>query len=382
MKMTKFITPEIIFGNGSIDQAGDSCLRLGAKKVLIVSDPGVIEAGWADKVITTCEEAGLSYSTFFEVTTNPSDLEVQKGSQTYVENECDAVIGIGGGSVLDVAKSIAIIATNGGEIAQYEGVNQIAHPLPPLVMISTTAGSGSEVSQFSVIVDSERKKKMTIVSKSLVPDISITDPLTLMTKSSYLTASTGLDVLSHAIESYVSVAATPLTDVQAKNAMKLVSSNLRPSVASKTNEEAKLHMAMASLQAGIAFSNAILGAVHAISHAIGGRFQLAHGVINSVLLPYVMDFNLIACPKRYKEIAKAMGKDVTGLSDEEAGREAIDMVRRLSKDIEAPQTLSALGITEDDLPLIAEDAIEDACMITNPRDISTKDIIAICKQAL
>ncbi|MGO4886459.1 iron-containing alcohol dehydrogenase [Anaerobacillus sp. MEB173] len=381
MDIKKFVTPEIIFGKGAIEQVGESCLRLGAKKVLIVSDDGVIDAGWLEKTIHCCRQVGLNYATFYNITTNPKDFEVEKGRQVYEAEECDAVIGIGGGSVLDVAKAIAVVATNGGNISDYEGVDQIDVPLPPMIMISTTAGSGSEVSQFSVIVDSKRRKKMTIISKSLVPDIAIIDPYTLTTKNHALTAATGLDVLTHAIEAFVSVASTPLTDVQAKNAISLVAQYLRPSVASRTNEEAKTAMAMASLQAGLAFSNAILGAVHAMSHAVGGRFPLSHGEVNSVLLPFVMEFNFIAAPKHFLYISELMGVDVRGLTEVEAGRKAIELVRRLAEDIGAPQRLSDMGLKEEYIKEMSLIAIEDACMITNPRDITVKDVEYLFSQA-
>lgn len=369
MHIKKFVTPEIIFGSNAISQVGEACLRLGAKKVLIVSDLGVANAGWLEKIIQTCKDSHLPYATFTDITTNPKDTEVVKGVSVFRENECDAIIGIGGGSVLDVAKAIAILATNSGKISDYEGIDKIEKPLPPMVMVMTTAGSGSEVSQFSIIVDSERKRKMTIVSKTLVPDIAIIDPFTLMTKDSALTASTGMDVLTHAIEAYVSIAATPLTDVQAKNALYLVTNYLRPSVASKTNMEAKEAMAMASLQAGLAFSNAILGAAHAISHAIGGRFPLPHGEINAILLPHIMDFNFIAVPKRFTEIAEIMGIDTRGLTQREAGNRAVAFVNQLSEDIGIPKRLRNIGITEDEINLISQPALEDACMITNPRDM-------------
>ncbi len=379
------MSPEIIFGKGALEHVGESFLRLGAKKVLIVSDTGVCNAGWVEQVIDNCLNTGLEYSTFFNLTTNPKDYEVTYGAQVFEENECDAVLGIGGGSVLDVAKAIAIVATNGGEINDYEGVDKLIAPLPPTIMASTTAGSGSEVSQFSVIVDSKKKKKMTIISKSLIPDISITDPLTLSTKDSSLTAATGLDVLTHAIEAYVSIAATPLTDVQAKNAIQLVGQYLRPSVASRSNEEAKHEMAMASLQAGLAFSNAILGAVHAISHAVGGRYDLSHGEVNSILLPYVMDFNLLAKPERYVEIAQLLGVDTRSLQPMEAGQKGIEFVRQLIKEVGAPQRFSDLGLQtpdEESMSEMATMALEDACMITNPRDITTKDIRDIFSRAL
>ncbi|GER68566.1 alcohol dehydrogenase [Weizmannia acidilactici] len=382
MHINKFVIPEIIFGKNALDQAGEACLRLGAKKVLIVSDKGVANAGWLDHVIEICRNSGLPFATFTDITPNPKDTEVIKGCSVFVENECDAIIGVGGGSALDVVKAIAILAANGGKISDYEGIDKIEKPLPPMVMIMTTAGSGSEVSQFSIIVDTERKRKMTIVSKTLVPDIAIIDPYTLVTKDSALTATTGMDVLTHAIEAYVSIAATPLTDVQAKNALALVSNYLRPSVASKTNMEAKEAMAMASLQAGLAFSNAILGAAHAISHAIGGRFLLPHGEINAILLPHIMDFNFIAVPKRFTEIAEMMGIDTRGLTQRDAGNAAIHFVKQLSIDIGIPERLNEVQFSEEDIDLISRTALEDACMITNPRDMDLEQVKTILRNVL
>lgn len=380
--INKFVMPEVIFGHNSLYQVGESCIRLGAKNVLIVTDRGVMEAGWTDVVEKSCKNAGLSYTSFNEITTNPKDYEAELGANVYVENECDAIIGIGGGSAIDVAKAVAILVTNGGTISEYEGVDQIKKPLPPLIMAATTAGSGSEVSQFSVIVDSKKKKKMTIISKSLVPDIAIIDPLTLSTKHDHLTASTGLDVLTHAIESYVSVAATALTEVYSRNAIRLVSKYLRPSVASRLNKEAKEHMAMASLQAGLAFSNAILGAVHAMSHSVGGRYPLLHGDVNAVLLPHVMDFNLLAAPQKFCDIAELLGEHTEGLSVYEAGKKAIEHVKQLSLDIGAPQSLSEMGLEETILRELSCLALNDACMITNPRDIKEKDVERLFHQAL
>ncbi|EID42699.1 iron-containing alcohol dehydrogenase [Parageobacillus thermoglucosidasius] len=381
MNIHKFVMPEVIFGNGAIEHAGESCLRLGATNVFIVSDPGVIEAGWLDVVIRSCKQANLQYTVFNDVTMNPKDVEVEKGCKAYIENECDAIIGIGGGSPLDVAKAVAILVTNGGKIHDYEGVNKIRKPLPPQVMIPTTAGSGSEVSQFSVIVDTLGQKKMTIISKSLIPDIAIIDPETLSTKNAHLTASTGLDVLTHGIEAYVSLAATPLTDVQAKNAISLVSEYLRPSVASKINKEAKTKMAMASLQAGLAFSNAILGAVHAMSHAVGGKYPVLHGDINSILLPHVMEYNLLANPKKFADIAAFLGVDIRGLSHMEAGRKAIECIKQLTMEIDAPQRLSDIGLEKDEIPHMSLVALDDACMITNPRDVTAEDIEEIFRRA-
>lgn len=382
MKMHKFVMPEIIFGSGSIKQVGESCLRLGAQKVFIVTDPGVISAGWLERVTESCKTANLSYSIFSNITTNPKDYEVEQGVKEYIAAECDAIVGVGGGSAIDVAKAIAILTTNGGNIHDYEGVDKITSPLPPMVMVATTAGSGSEVSQFSIILDSTHHVKISIISKSLIPDIAIIDPETLVTKNSLLTATTGLDVLTHAIESFVSIAATPLTDVQAINAMKLVTKYLRPSVATKLNIEAKEKMAMASLQAGLAFSNAILGAVHAMSHAIGGRFQLPHGDVNAILLPHVMEYNYIAAPEKFLQIAQIFYEESCEINYVNAGEKVVQYVKKLSKDIGAPQRLSDFGLTENDADTISEYALEDACMITNPRDVTKEDVKTLFIQAL
>ncbi|SFA39429.1 1,3-propanediol dehydrogenase [Anoxybacillus pushchinoensis] len=381
MNIHKFVMPEVIFGNASIQQVGESCVRLGATNVFIVSDPGVMEAGWLDVVVRSCRQAGLSYTTFHDITINPKDKEVEKGCRIYLENECDAVIGVGGGSSIDVAKAIAILVTNGGRIHDYEGVDKIRYPLPPQVMVPTTAGSGSEVSQFSVIVDTEAEKKMTIISRSLIPDIAIIDPETLSTKSPHLTASTGLDVLTHGIEAYVSLAATPLTDVHAKNAISLVAEYLRPSVASKMNIEAKINMAMACLQAGLAFSNAILGAVHAMSHAVGGKYNLLHGAVNSILLPHVMEYNLLANPKKFADIALFLGVDIRGMSNMEAGNKAIEHVKQLTMDIGTPQRLADIGVEKDQLKRMSVSAFHDTCMITNPRDVTIEDIEELFRKA-
>lgn len=382
MKMYKFVMPEIIFGSGSITQVGESCLRLGAQKVFIITDPGIITAGWLEPIIDSCQKAGLSYAIFSDLTTNPKDYEVERGVQQYLVAECDAIVGIGGGSAIDVAKAIALVATNGGKIHDYEGVDKINRPLPPLVMIPTTAGSGSEVSQFSIILNSEHKIKMSIVSKSLIPDIAIIDPETLVTKDSLLTATTGLDVLTHGIEAFVSIAATPLTDVHALHSIQLVTNYLRPSVASKANIEAKEKMAMASLQAGLAFSNAILGAVHAMSHAIGGRFLLPHGEVNAILLPHVIEYNYISAPEKFLQIAQILYPHKEDISIVNARDLIVEYVRKLSEEIGAPQRLRHFGLSEEDADVISRYAIADACMITNPRDLTVEDIKTIFLHAL
>jgi 1,3-propanediol dehydrogenase len=289
---------------------------------------------------------------------------------------------IGGGSPIDCAKAVALLSTNGeGDIRPYEGIDKITRPLPPMVMAPSTAGTGADVSQFCIITDTERRLKMVLASKSLVPDISITDPLLLTTKDRELTAHTGMDALTHAIEAYLSVAATPLTDVHALNAIRLISRNLRESVASRTNLRAKEAMAMASLQAGLAFSNAVLGAVHAMAHQLGGMLDMPHGEVDAILLPYVMEFNFIAATERYVDIAVAMGQEVAGLNRREAGLRAITAVRALACDIGIPGSLAEIGVKPEDISQLSANAMKDACLVTNPRDTTMADIEALFRRA-
>lgn len=382
MNISKFVAPEMIFGQGALSQVGECAGRLGANKVFLVSDRGVVQAGWVDRAAPYLEREGLTFQVWTGVSPNPKDYEVEVGAREYEKSGCDAVLVIGGGSAIDAAKAVAILASNGGHIGEYEGIDRIAKPLPPMVVVPSTAGSGSEVSQFSIIVDSRRKVKMAIISKSLVPDIAITDPLLLLTVDSRLTANTGMDALTHAIEAYVSVAATPLTDVHALSAIRLIAEHLPASVASQTNAGAKEAMAMASLEAGLAFSNAILGAVHAMTHQLGGLLDMPHGEANAILLPYVMEFNMISSQARYADIAAALGESIAGLSRRQAALRAIAAVRDLAGDVGVPRRLSEVGLDADYIPRLSENAVRDACLITNPRDASLGDIEGIFRAAL
>lgn len=365
-----------------MSQVGESALRLGANNVFVVSDEGIINAGWVEQVLAYLKAVNLKYEVFYELTSNPKDYEVAKGLDRYLGSGCDAILAIGGGSPTDVAKAIAILATNGGTIQDYEGINKVSRPLPPILALPSTAGSGSEVTQFAIVVDKQRKLKMTIISKSLVPDIAIIDPEILQTKSAELTAATGMDALCHAIESFVSLAATQLTDIHALNAIRLISGNLRQSVACRTNLEAKSNMAMASLNAALAFSNAILGAAHAMTHQVDGLLDKHHGQSNASILPHVMEFNLIACPEKFKLIAGAMGQDVSGMDTISAAEKAVESVRRLVADIGLAKGLAEFGLKEESIPELSRNALKDACLITNPRDIDEKEIEAIFRKAM
>jgi len=382
MNISKFVAPEIIFGRGSLSQLGESVLRIGASKVFLVSDEDVIKAGWVDLAVHYLHAAGLETEIFSALTTNPKDCEVRDGARHYQASGCDGIVAVGGGSPTDVAKAIAILASNGGILQDYEGINKISRPLPPMVIAPTTAGAGSEVSQFTIIVDTARKLKMSIISKSLVPDIAIVDPELVQTMDVKLAAATGLDAFTHGIESYVSLAATPLTDIHALKAIQLVSSNLRRAVADRHDMEANTNMSMASLTAGLAFSNAILGATHAMTHQVDGMIDQHHGETNASILPHVMEYNLVACPEKFRDIAVAMGEDVSGLNTMAAAEKAVDAVRRLIRDIGLEKGLGEIGLTEEFIPLLSENAVKDACLVTNPRPASREDIAAIFRKCL
>jgi len=382
MNISKFVTPEIIFGLGSLSQIGESAVRLGAGKVFVVSDEDVINAGWVDKALHYLNAAGLKSEIYSSLTTNPKDFEVVEGTKRYLASGCDAIVAVGGGSPTDVAKAIAIIAANGGVLRDYEGINKITHPLPPMLIVPSTAGAGSEVSQFAIIVDTERKLKMSIISKSLVPDIAIVDPDLLRTKDSMLAAATGMDALTHGIESFVSLAATPLTDIHATKAIQLIASNLRRAVNDRQDMEANTNMAMASLTAGIAFSNAILGATHAMTHQVDGLLDEHHGEANASILPHVMEFNLPACPERFRQIAWALGKDIREMPIKEAAHLAISGIRDLIADIGLAKGLGDMGLKEEFIPTLSRNAMNDACLVTNPRTATVEDIESIFRKAL
>ncbi|OGU14124.1 MAG: alcohol dehydrogenase [Geobacteraceae bacterium GWC2_53_11] len=382
MNISKFVAPEIIFGRGSLSQLGESVIRIGASKVFLVSDAGVIKAGWVDQAVHYLHAAGLETEIFSSLTTNPKDCEVTEGARRYRESGCDGIVAVGGGSPTDVAKAIAILATNGGVLQDYEGINRISHPLPPMVIAPSTAGAGSEVSQFAIIVDTARKLKMSIISKSLVPDIAIVDPELVQTMDSKLAAATGIDAFTHGVESYVSLAATPLTDIHALKAINLASRNLRQAVSNRHDMEANTNMSMASLTAGLAFSNAILGATHAMTHQVDGLIDQHHGETNAAILPFVMEYNLSACPEKFRDIAEAMGENITGLSVMAAAERAVVAVRQLISDIGLAKGLGNLGLAAEFIPLLSENALKDACLVTNPRAASREDIEGIFRKCM
>jgi alcohol dehydrogenase class IV len=378
--LLKFDVPEVIFGLGALSKIGQCAKRLGGEKVFLVTDPGIIEAGWVDETIKYLEKEDLKYVVYDNVVTNPRDFQVETGAQLYLQKECDVIVTVGGGSPIDTGKGVAILASNFGSIHDYEGCNKITHPIPPMVCAPSTAGTGADITQFAIVTDTTRQVKMTILSRAIMPDISLIDPRLLHTKPRDLIASTGVDTLTHAIEAYVSSLSWPLTDPHAIHAVELVMQHLPTAVKSK-DMEALEGMSIACLEAGIAFSNAILGAVHALAHPLGGFYDIHHGMANSILLPVVARRNLEHSPDKYARIAVAMGVKANGQSTTELGLQVIEIIERLLADIELPTRLSQLGVKREDIPRMAEMAQEDVCLLTNPCSYSKEEIEAMYLEA-
>jgi alcohol dehydrogenase class IV len=381
-RVSKFLVPEIVFGHGALSESGFAARRLDARRVFVVTDPGIIEAGWLAELQRHLDDSNLPYVVWHGVTPNPKDHEVAAGYLAYQDSGADVIIGLGGGSVIDAAKAIAVLSTNGGHILDYEGVDRVTEAIPPLIMIPSTSGTGADLSQFCVITDTARLVKAILIGRALVPNISITDPRLLVTMPEELNAATGLDALTHGIEAFVSKAASPLTDVHALTAIRLVADNLLRTIDVPDDTGARAGMAQASLEAGLAFTNAILGATHAMSHQVGGALDLPHGVLNGVLLPHVMQFNAGENPHRFVPIAAALGVSVKRLSPEDAANAAADLVRELADSVGIPKGLGDLGVTAEDIPGLSCNTLGDACLTTNPRHASADDISAIFHAAL
>jgi len=377
-----FIPTVSLMGVGSSKEAGEQAKALGATKLLIVTDAGLAKMGVADMIKSQLEAAGLSAIVFDGAEPNPTDKNVADGVKVYRDHGCDGIVSLGGGSAHDCAKGVGLVIGNGGDIRDFEGVNQSTKPMPPFLAINTTAGTASEMTRFCIITNTDTHVKMAIVDWRCTPNIAINDPVLMVGKPASLTAATGMDALTHAVEAYVSTAATPITDACALQAIRLISEYLRPAVANGQNLEARDRMAYAEYLAGMAFNNASLGYVHACAHQLGGFYNLPHGVCNAILLPAVCEFNLIACPQRFADIAVALGENVAGLSTVEAAAKAIASIRKLASDIGIPSGLSALNVKEEDLPIMAENAQKDACMATNPRKANLNEVIGLFKAAM
>ncbi|MDK0831548.1 L-threonine dehydrogenase [Clostridium perfringens] len=379
----KFFMPAIsLMGADCLKDAGDQVGELGFKKALIVTDKVLGQIGIVKKVTDVLDNKNIEYAIYDETKPNPTVKNVNDGLALLKEKECDFVISLGGGSAHDCAKGIALLATNGGEIKDYEGVDKSKKPQLPMVGINTTAGTGSEMTLFAIITDEERHIKMALVDKHLTPIIAVNDPMLMLAMPKSLTAATGMDALTHAIEAYVSTSATPITDACAEKAIELISNYLVNAVENGQDVEARDMMAYAEYLAGMAFNNASLGYVHAMAHQLGGFYNLPHGVCNAILLPHVQEYNKATSASRLAKIAKIMGGNIEGLTDEQGADLCIDMIKSLSQTIGIPEGLGVLGVKESDFETLATNALNDACSLTNPREGNLEEVIAIFRKAM
>lgn len=380
--LRKFVSPEIVFGAGSRKAVANFASNFGARHVFLVSDPGVEQAGWLGEIRLILEAAGLRVTVFTGVSANPKVDEVMAGAELYRSNECDVIVAVGGGSPMDCAKGIGIVSAHGRNILEFEGVDTITIPAPPMILIPTTAGTSADVSQFAIISDPDRRFKFSIISKAVVPDVSLIDPEVTETMDTYLTACTGIDAMVHAIEAFVSTGAGPLTDTNALEAIRLINRNLEPLVKNTADSQLRERIMLASMQAGLAFSNAILGAVHAMSHSLGGYLDLPHGLCNAMLLEHVVAFNYGSAEDRFARVAEAMDIDTRGMSKPEVKKQLMTRIITLKRAVGLEAKLAKLGVTTSDIPYLSGFALQDPCILTNPRKSSQRDVEVVYEEAL
>ncbi len=385
MPPREFIMPaHVVLGSGAVEQVGAQCQKRGWKHALIVSDKIMQSLGLVDQVRQLLADSGIGSAVFAGVNTEPVVEYVQEGLQIYRDAGCDFVVAVGGGSPIDTAKAVAVLATNPGSIEEYKGIGKIAQPGVPLVAIPTTAGTGSEATVYTVITDQKTDVKMLIGSPYLMPTIAIVDPLLTVSSPQGVTAATGVDALVHAIEAYVSVKRQPMTDIFCLSAIELISQNIRQAWSNGNNIEAREKMMLGAMQAGIAFSNSSVALVHGMSRPIGAYFHIAHGVSNAALLAVVTEFSLVGDPQRYADVAAAMGEPVDGLSLMEAADRSVTAIRRLVRDIRIP-SLQQLGVDRarliDLAPVMADAAIDSGSPANNPRKPSKQEIIELYARA-
>jgi alcohol dehydrogenase len=375
---TRIVFQEHAVRNRLVEQIG----TLKVSSLILITDKGVVSAGLLKEVTATLDRAGITYAVFDEVEPNPGTDTCRKAFQTAKEIGASATIAVGGGSSMDVAKAVGILMTNGGDLESYEGPNKFENQMLPMIGIPTTAGTGSELTPFAVITIRAKHYKMTIFSIKCLPQVALLDPTLLSTVPPHIAAACGMDALTHAVESFINLQASPVTDAYASEAMRLIGKHLRAYVANRENLTAAGAMLVASSLAGVSFGVARLGNVHAMAHPLGGFFDLPHGIANAILLPHVMRFNLLADSGKYRRIADLLGEDTSGLSDREAGKLAIDAVVELSREVGIPQSLSAVGVTADLIPAMSADAMKSGNILINPRQTTLKDIEDLFRAAL
>jgi len=380
----QFKAPSVIVnGPGAAKEVGLFAKGIG-KKALIVTDSNLEKFGLLNDVKNSLGAAGIPFAIYNKVITEPTMDYTDEGLKIYQEAQADFLVAVGGGSPIDAAKAIAALANNPGKMSDFAGPNKIPRPGAPLIAIPTTAGTGSEVTQFTIITDTTRDVKMLIASPHIIPRVALVDPLMTLTMPQGITAATGLDALTHAIEAYISAKAQPITDTLALQAIRVIAGNLRQAWSNGDNIEARTNVLIGALQAGMAFSNSSVALVHGMARPIGAYFHVPHGVSNAALLPMVIEFSIPGNPKRYAEIAGAMGELTEGLSILDAAYLAADAAERLNMDLKVP-TLRELGVEEKKFNAVVEkmaaDAIASGSPGNNPRKATQKEIVELYRKA-
>lgn len=355
------------FGSGVVAEIGEEVRRLGGARVLVVTDPGLVESGIAERLVGIAGKRAELVEVFDGVVANPMDEDCARGATLASDMKADLIIGLGGGSSMDTAKAIAVIITHGGQPSDYFGADTLRKPIAPLVCVPTTAGTGSEVTPFAVITDSKTRVKMNILDPGVVPTSSFIDPELTVSMPAGLTASTGMDALTHAVEAYTCKLANPLTDALALKAVRIIAGSLRRAVANGSDLEARKEMALGSLIAGFAFGNADVGGVHCMAEAIGGFYDTPHGVANSVFLPLVTEFNVPSDPRKHAHVAVALGVDTTDMDDAEASAAGVAAVRQLAADLHIPKFSELKGVKESDFGTLAKLAAANVSAESNAR---------------
>lgn len=368
-------------GMGISGRVGEFLRARGAGHVFVVTDAGIRNAGLLEPILHSLEAHGLNYDIFDETEPNPSAESVMKGLGRLRKQPHDHILALGGGSSIDTAKGIGIMATNKGHILDYEGVNRIPHPGLPVVAIPTTAGTGSEVTASTIITNSQTHFKAAVISPHIFPRLALLDPLLTEKLPQELTAATGMDALTHAIESYTSKTSTPFSRAMAIEAIRMIGRNLRKAYFVGNDLSSREQMLTASAMAGMAFAQSRLGNVHAISHTLGGVFNIPHGIANAALLPFVMKFNLPACPEKMRDIAEALGCPVDGLPLAEAAEQAVQAVVDLNRALNIPPNIRELGVDLKALPKLVEDSMRSGNVHVNPRWTRPSDIERIIRNA-
>ncbi|WML31758.1 iron-containing alcohol dehydrogenase [Neobacillus sp. OS1-32] len=377
------IPSQVTFGSGCSKNIGQVLAEMSLSKVLFVYDQGVKQAGIVDKILSYLKDSNIQAIEFSNVVPNPPDTILQEGAELAKSENVEALVAVGGGSSIDAAKAINILVTNPGPINQYDGINTVKYPTKPLIAIPTTSGTGSEVTNVTVITDTTRQKKMVIAGRYCGADVALVDPELTIGLPPAITASTGLDALTHAIESYVSNFASVPSEINSLKAIELIYNNIEEAYKNGSNIGARTNMLLGSMLAGYAFNSALLGVVHAIAHPLSVYCGLPHGVANAATLPYCMEFNARAekVQSRNKDIARAMGINVEGLSDAEASVKAVEEVKALSKRLQIP-SLSELGVKREQFEILAEATLrEEVSIMANPTKVTKEDILNILEIA-